>query len=61
MVCDLLLKTFYAGLMFLEARKYNYLQEIFLGKMLVVCNIIMIQKLVVSSFFFLKKLVGFMS
>ena len=43
-----------------EARKYNYLHEMSLGKKLLVCNFIMRQKLVVGRFFILKKLVGFM-
>ena len=54
--CDLLLTRSYACRMFREAD----LHEIFIGKKLVVCNFIMIQKLVVGRFFILKKLVGFM-
>ena len=56
LVFDLLLTTIYAFRMFGKLD----LHEIFIGKKLVVCNFIMIQKLVVGRFLILKQLVGFM-
>ena len=59
LLCDLLLATFYTRLM-IGGRKYHGLHEICIGKKLVVCSFIMMQKLVVGRFFILKKLVGLM-